>query len=560
MGITAEQATAIQALDIQASDFEDNVIGLVTRGKNAHVTGSRFYNNANGGWEANQMSGTSRLENCTFDNPGGIGGVYFEGQQSATLVAEGNTFRNSETGIHIETAILTPTCNTFTDLTWEGILAIESSVFLNEEKYNLFNNNTSGITISNGDGDIFFMEQGYNEFKLGNAGINHINGAFLQGAILNLLTANTLDADNNSMETINKGNFSGAPVDIDYYPQPFTSYALTLHIPNNLASIDANCAGNGGIGVVLEEALTIQQLSSFKTIHTNLYNGVNLQVALLDALSHVSTDVEEVEDLIAIEKLYEILTYNFGSTTADEDAMLEIGYKVLIKALNYSFYYGNLQLNRAEPNPNVDTYTGMVISVINQRLGILNPVAITYQSELFRLNLDKAHVYRLGEYFDQAIDQLNNYTNWAAQTQHINRVNYWLCICQAERSLLLEEISFEDFAIETQNCQSLWVAKRDASIHRKMGQNVSKTNDGTKLVRAFPNPAKSFIDIQWFGDKNNISAELLNLNGQVLLQQSSHGNTAFRIQLPDGLAQGVYLLRVIGGQQTEIVRITILNN
>lgn len=411
-GLRSEQALATNALNLQGCSFYENVIGLYTRGKNAVVNGCVFQNNTNGGWDAYQMSGTSSLSNSTFNNPNAIGAVSFEGQQGATLLANGNMFTNSATGMFVETATLIPTCNTFSNATFEGIFALESNLYLNEDKFNLFNNNSSGITIYNGDGDAFFMENGQNQFQLGNAGFNHINGGFFAGAILNMPTATTIDAENNSMQTVTIGGNTGVPVDIDFYPNGASPYALSLHIPNNQGANSSNCSiSAGGVGI-LEEAVTLAQLTSLKTINTSLYPGINLQAALLDAVSYVSTDMQEANDLMAIERLYQILTYNIGSPTVDEEAMLEIGYKVLIKSLNFAFAYGSLQLNRAEPYPH-DAYTDMVLAVINYRLNGLNSASITYQAELFRLNLDIAHTYRLGEYYDQAIAHLQGTQSWA---------------------------------------------------------------------------------------------------------------------------------------------------
>jgi hypothetical protein len=426
IGINSEQSLATTPLSLVNCWFLDNEIGLQTRGKNAVVQSSVFNNNTNGGWQALQMSGTSRVENSTFNNPGAIGGVYFEGQQGATLLALGNTFTNSETGIFVETATLTPTCNTFANLTYQGIFCLESNLYLNEEKFNLFNNNQSGITIQNSNGgNAFFMEQGFNEFVLGNAGYNHLNGYFGPGSILNMPTSTQIDADNNKMEIISIGNYSGPPVDIDLGLIPFGATPLSLHIPSNLSAVSSNCSGGSGVGAVLEEERTLQSLSSFKTINTTHYQNVNLQVALLDAVGEVSTDMFEGQDLLAISKLFEILTYNLGATTTDEAAMLEIGYKVMIKALNFSFAYGNLQLNRAEPSTFIDAYTEKIISVITSRLSNLNTLSATFEAERFRLNLDMSHVYRLAEYYDHAIVHLQTSSGWAIHMQQQQNANYW---------------------------------------------------------------------------------------------------------------------------------------
>ena len=559
IGINSEQSLATIPLSLVNCWFLDNEIGLQTRGKNAVVQSSVFNNNTNGGWQALQMSGTSRVENSTFNNPGAIGGVYFEGQQGATLLALGNTFTNSETGIFVETATLTPTCNTFANLTYQGIFCLESNLYLNEEKFNLFNNNQSGITIQNSNGgNAFFMEQGFNEFVLGNAGYNHLNGYFGPGSILNMPTSTQIDADNNKMEIISIGNYSGAPVDIDLGLIPFGATPLSLHIPSNLSAVSSNCSGGSGVGAVLEEERTLQSLSSFKTINTTHYQNVNLQVALLDAVGEVSTDMFEGQDLLAISKLFEILTYNLGATTTDEAAMLEIGYKVMIKALNFSFAYGNLQLNRAEPSTFIDAYTEKIISVITSRLSNLNTLSATFEAERFRLNLDMSHVYRLAEYYDHAIGHLQTSSGWAMHMQQQQNANYWQCVCEAERAFLLEQISQEDFSIEQQHCRNLWLAKRGNDFRPRTGQNIGEGMVSGSKARIFPNPATDYITIQWLGVGQDISCQLLDINGRVLANHAGIGTTRFIMPLPANLPQGIYMLRITDGLTNELVKLSVL--
>jgi hypothetical protein len=89
---------------------------------------------------------------------------------------------------------------------------------------------------------------------------------------------------------------------------------MLVPIPSRSTSAEAG-------GATLEEAISLQQLSSLKTINTSIYSGTNLQVALVDAVSHVSTDMEEGDDLLAIEKLYEILGILWQNGMSFEDIL-----------------------------------------------------------------------------------------------------------------------------------------------------------------------------------------------------------------------------------------------
>ena len=77
-------------------------------------------------------------------------------------------------------------------------------------------------------------------------------------------------------------------------------------------------------------------------------------------------------------------------------------------------------------------------------------------------------------------------------------------------------------------------------------------------ARIFPNPATDYITIQWLGVGQDISCQLLDINGRVLANHAGIGTTRFIMPLPANLPQGIYMLRITDGLTNELVKLSVL--
>jgi hypothetical protein len=74
-------------------------------------------------------------------------------------------------------------------------------------------------------------------------------------------------------------------------------------------------------------------------------------------------------------------------------------------------------------------------------------------------------------------------------------------------------------------------------------------------VQVFPNPNNGQFTINWLENSTDFTATLFNLNGQVITSVQSNANSI--VVSANGIATGLYILEVKGGDKTFRTKLTI---
>ena len=510
--------------------FNQSENGLYTEGQGAKVRYCGFYD-GNTGWKALNMTKACNLFQSQFKN-NSQKGVDFKGQSAVSLHVESCLMENSPTGLHTASADVRMVCTRAINNT-TGLLCEEGYLDIGSEARNSITNNDVGIHAVNmlglrlKDGENHFFGN-LNYYVYGNMGAGH-----------NLGNPAQLDIyDNNTPAT--NGN---------------VLISLTDHL-NNPVSI-VNFSNNGLYNTwpcfVVPTALNGMVLNypSLKVISTSNYPNYYFSDALFDAIAMVSYEDYIGNDLTAISRLNEILGVPLTDMGDNERYLREYGFRMMMKALTNAYEQKLLPLNRAIEDQEENPYLQIVIDEIDERLQDIDAASATAYEEEYRLTLSKAHIYRLAEHYDYALNLLQASGNWASGAD-LFETEYWRCVCEAEEELLQGELDAEAYLDRKDQCQQMLSAKKAAyaietGLTSPVNYHPAFEKGGIRKIA--PNPARDYVEVELDSFEKQRTLQLKNTEGVVVQQRAvTDGETHIRWVL-NSLPKGAYMLYLLNGQQ-----------
>lgn len=490
---------------ISNCNFESNSIGIRSIGKGINVSGCTFKFNDYGIEEEN-TSISSMISECLFEQ-NNIG-LSVTGQTGFNLRIHDCEFKDN-TGRGVYTRSVEGckiSCSTFESnpIGVEGSLSI---IDISDHSNNVFQDNEVGVFIHGSNKKLcgIFLKDGFNIFDLG----TYSNGLYIKGIVANGLPGSQyfgadIDADNNAMPLITlppepNGLCCGQamPVDIVYTSgstgSPWAN--LQLHIPNNLTSIPSGC--NSGIQVELEP-YEVNDVGNFsgRILYDNEYypSGLTMNEIVITAGQNLSSSPENIlNDEYSFYLLKSMLEANITNKTSDEKEILRLGYSLIKKA------YSNLQRYNSEvinyTTQSQDQYIGFIQSYASERIQELPKNNLTneeYQSK-FQYSLDKAQLYRTGDYYSDALIELQNTASFSSGIEFL-RSQYWTCVCTSESDYVSGVINPEEFSYSLDQCKlqfptaSYKNAGNGGANVDFNGYLVNHPNRSLSILNLYPNP------------------------------------------------------------------------
>ena len=541
-GIKANLTTYGYDLSLWTSEISNCGTGIWLHGKSVDMRYCRVHDCDNEGLYAEDMDGTSRIGNSDlYQNQQG---VKFHGQTGTELQLHKNDVYDNTYGVEIVEASATLTCNTIEDQSNFGLRSELGSLYMNNDAGNIIQNNgTVNIEI----------DECY-EFQL--AGGNNIfsntssTGLLLAGCFSGQatgLSGASLDATGNLPATV-----SGTQVSLTSCPD---NSAITLLLDNTY--VTSSC-----YGIIINppdwddistEKISglLQSSTSNQLISTSLISSELLPVAIENTLPYLKHDSLGGDLLLAIDRFDEILSYSYTGLTATDRELLNLSFKLMVQAYGMALDYELVPRNRAVENASENSYLqkiGNYISAAIQDVDLSDPQA---SHLLFKLELDRAHVYRMSEHYDYAFTALTAAAGHA-DPEEIFRTDYWDCVCTAEEALLQGETAPEDFHTDIENCQSHLPQPR--SLFGVDWQPTPVRSVGRFQVALSPNPTARASVLSWKGVKGKGSVRIRDMAGRLVGHMAlDEQSSAVRLSR-EGLASGTYLLTLRVGDSEQTVQ------
>ena len=542
--------------------FEDNEFGIYSIGKGININGCNFSNNVIGFGQDNS-SISSMVFDCTFDQ--NEFGLNITGQTGFNLRIHNCQFTdNTSRGAFIRTVEgCKLTCNQF-ESNLIGIEGQLSILDLSDHSNNVFQDNEIGVSIQGNNPSLcgVFLKDGFNSFDLGTYSTGlYIKAVVENGTPASLYFGPDIDADNNVMPLkILPPEPNGLccaqvmPVDLVYsnggLGQPWNN--VYLHIPNNLTAIPGGC--NSGVNLDLGpyELSDVGNFSGRILYHNEYYpSGLTMNEIIIDAGQNLSSSSSNIlNDEYSFNLLKSMLELDIPNITSDEIEIKKLGYSLIKKA------YSNLQRYNSEvigfSSPGQDEYLGFIQSYAQQKIQNLPKVNLSnseYQSR-FQYSLDKAQLYRTGDYYPEALTELQQTASYSTGIEFL-RTQYWTCICNAESDYSEGLISDEEFSNNLNQCKlqfptaSYKNGGSDNSSNGLSGYVVHDPNVSLSIHNVYPNPTTEGFSIE-LSERNNegYSLSLYNLVGvEVYTAEVIAQNGVIRVEDP-ALSPGAYIVKL----------------
>lgn len=525
-------------LSISNSEFDHNTIGLKFIGKNFNLTNGDLHDNLTG-LSAENIDGVSWVKNSDFlDNIAKA--IAVAGQHGSILKVSGSNINNSDKGAFTEGTVLQAWCNS-----WQNndvaIQAEEGEILMGKPQGH--NNSFSGNRL-----DMYFFEldrlrfvNGYNSLS---GWYRYMVGTF-SGNATNYLHYNStttgyeLNVKNNNLPTVGG---TMVPVDLSLNQQQ-----VGLHNwgPPSLAITTCQSVGPSLPGITD---------CCFKTSFTLPISGLGtlpMDSAVLVAASHLDDG-----DLTTIDYLKEILEYVSDNgycypgmedcneyTMTDLDVLiLRDAYQYYLTALSNAYRNGLIELNRANPEGELSEYLTFIINQTNQRLANEVPnVGATEELE-FYYNISKAHAYRMGEHYNEALAILDSHELWST-SREMAQSSYWQCVCDAENALILEELSPDDFAYNLESCRTNLSAKKERYIPNFGGVEVEPNRENRFEALLAPNPSNGTTNLVFAEPTQSGTYAVYTIDGKLVARGTiAKGVTEKELAL--NLPAGYYTVKV----------------
>lgn len=567
-GVLVSGPGAIGHTEFRDCIVQNNFDGLKWNGGFHVVRNCQFDANTRHAIYGLNLNGFSQISNSSFNFSPSNGvsangsAIDLQGQEGSILNLNSSTIDGFSIGVHVNDIDLRGECNTI-ESNDAGIKAENAIVYLNNDASNTFRWNESSNIILSGSsngGGIYLLE-GFNQFDLPltlSSSFRHIDGLW------NCYMPYTDYSSNYQFANFNYNKFQ-VPVNgifpniSDYFELNVTSCSNPLNLEAGI-SVDLtednnsgpNC--NSGPAVDLHPShATLGTLSatSGKVSNGQFFNEAPLAQALDQALSQLSFGEVIRDDKGALETLIAILQGNISNQDANSQAYLNLAYNAMHQALNQSYQQDQLHNNEGEPSPPVEELDD-VIEIVDNWLLPLSFSDSTDHAEIFRLNLDKVHAFRVGGHYNEALAVLSNRETWSFDFVQSQRAGYWNCVCQQEQSYFSGEIPAEEFNYGLDLCRQSFAGY----AYKRGGETQRAETLTNNSIEAYPQPVVDVLTIQM----SNMNVEALelkiySLGGQLMKMETINRNDdVFKLDMSN-FKGGVYIIHLDSGVGKEVLKV-----
>jgi len=545
-GITAFLLTLQNALTLNEVTLNRNLVGLETHGKSVILLNSRGSFNGTF-WHAYDIEGVSRVRDCRITQ--NYKGIDVMGQHGARLdIISSVLDSNNIAVLSFGNMQLKAYCSSFSSNV-TGFYCGNTHVLIGGKAQNKFLHNDVAIYLE--EVDNLYIYKGNNDFTGSNW---YITGMFSGVAnnylhVLPNVTGYFLNIKENKMPLVAQA----LPIDLmDYDGHPVLPHNWTF-----VSTFPSACVRTSSAS--FEEYL----ISTLSTTLSVVSNGqsINLADAFMDALSLVSKDevVVNPSDLEALSRFNDIFsslrTQNIAYYSKTERLVLEISLERMLEALSNAYRFNLLIAARADELFPLSSQLNWVVAELEYRI---QNTSLFAQDEL-SLMMKLAHAYRTGEYYDAAMNTLNQIlANPNAAFDLRIQAEYWLCVCEAEAELIGGEISSLEFEARRAPCLQLIPEMRRPARSWNLHEIQQELQEVPEVI-LYPNPSTGTVRLKQTADNGTSKVTVLSMEGK-LMQTINWPSAYEELVIERGvLPAGVYVVKIeFENAKVSRVRWTIL--
>jgi hypothetical protein len=546
------EVSAISELNLNTVNFYDCGLALKT------VGGS--FNWINGGAErcstlvvAQASEGFNYIDNInayrsTITDYGT--GINFTGGTNTYLQIQKSTIMGYDFNLRAYNVWLDLKCNTFlnsfTDEVYIENVLLSSSLPMGTG-YNLFKGQTWSLLTSN---STVYLDEGYSSFNS--------NWQSLSTYGSNTLSCSQPLVNNSVFANFNewKGNLSNYFFDIPC----IGNVTITDNNPINslnqsyINARDAHCefnivgGGGGGLGKTNsnDENLTLTStvntdtsivLNTTKFINKTFAEAFQLTVTKFNSKDSLKNYFDIVNEF------KEIVTSNNQYLTRNERIIKRNSYIKILHCLALMVTKKKIAVAaNIAINSNIS-------DVINLQNGLLSRTEIdsTWMNWKFRINFDKALVFKMAEKNDIALQKLDSILLWNLDSNYTKLVNEWKCYINGETALANKTVTTDSLKYY----YPCYIHKPNPNLYLSLQKSnlisleLEKSIDKKSLIKIYPNPTKEFVILETIDKSQKPSnIQIFDLFGKLLLDKMTTQTEGLNYKINvSNLPNGVYFIK-----------------
>lgn len=497
--------------------FNENIEGASTRGGGMYFTDCVFASNDIGLWYKDQAS-TATIDHCLFI--GNDIGALANSMSTQHLDVQFSSFNSNDVGLRANDIYADLQCSEWNVNT----IAIESNfskIDVSNSALNDFNNNDLIWSLYNS--EELYLVDGYNNFS-GNT--HHIDGTFYFGGGVGNLTGPSsgvyyLDMENNypsgSMYTTMLAEISGlysVLLQNTAYSQLYASCSIAK-------GPDVGSGKQGYVSTHKSVLLSLVGHSNYNVqqISTPHFTGVPFGLGVQTLLS--TDSINEVEVSQAILTALSQLSLLGARDSALYFTVLQTCGNVLTKYTDSAAVHS----------------LGTICSLMNN---VSIHFSARYRAAAYHWLAMRA---RNDVNYPQAIS-LNQQAVNVANSDQLERMNYWTCVMDAENLLLTGVIDNDEYLRFTDSCTMLFNQFKQSHHNYERANNQDAQKLGATI---HPNPSSDCSVIE-FNELDIHYIQLLGLHGQVIAQYEINAEESYYYLCPEDLATGSYFINLYDSQ------------
>lgn len=456
--------------------------------------------------KATDISGSSSISECELYD-GYDEGFYITGTSGSSLTVNSCIFDWVPTALKVDGINTRVTCSEFMNVGQAGIDSRNSHLDLSSDASNFFYGNSNNDVFQWGDftNTLLFLDNGRNYFTpRGPSSGKYITG-YYTGTINSYYSNNLVPADQNKILPY-QGQFGQDiwPVQMWHFPTSGSVTTFELDIPNPVPNLTIDCSPSGGVGTGIGSgpgntfASIVQGMTtSGGSINTNFYPNTLLKTAAIDAIQGVSYFDFQGDDLDANDKLVDISNAVIDNSDYNTDGILRAVYNQMLQAIANCYEYGRLDYAENDDPNGINPHLNDVINTIQIKIDQLDVSDSANHYQHFQYQMDKAHVFMIGGYLDEAISELNSSPQWTYSSEQRSSVDYWTCVCETDRSYYNGALSQEEYALQLEECKLITnFYKTSPAMPYSEGYITKNTVYPEVKIVSFPQPIENLVKLQ----------------------------------------------------------------
>jgi hypothetical protein len=289
-------------------------------------------------------------------------------------------------------------------------------------------------------------------------------------------------------------------------------------------------------------------------INTANFNNIKLNDALA-SIEPLYNESGEDDYIQALYSFHEILTYSLEDTDHNVNYLKAYGFNQMKTVYQKAVSVGQINTSYEANYPNITEYADLLKLTIEHLAVVDGDPEKTYTEKVY-YETEEAVLLRSLNRRDLALNLLNEINSYADELvkPYIEKL---ICSFGAEKNLLDETISYEEYVLETEACNTI-EGLEPGYVEAVLPQE--ETTESNIEYNIYPNPSEGNFNLysENFSD-NELDVIVYNSSNQIIFEQVyySSGSVIDETINLIGFTSGIYNIHLISSTSYQVEQLIV---